>query len=440
MAKKAALPTRHGPWLVILALGFAALQAAAQSSYPYMCMKAEAPDQRRDMKVLVPYALSTESLDFTLGLAWATTEGLRAPASLFSTAYYSANNSALLMAGARNVHVRNTERFFIDTTLLTGRQRQRRVYVDGNALFPDTPSGSSPSDPDDVLIKDTWEARAEVFFKWVLPIGESVDEPIEHYLVSKGFLVSDPTGGSWLPWKGGRTTLSIRPQYWDQFIDPEDEDIAFRTLNAAFLLEYDNRDFRPNPARGGYLRGGFTYDPGWLDDTDDWSTIEGELSKYFWLGKNSWFRHQVLALNAWTMATPSWEESIEDGELNITGAAPYFAGPTLGGPMRLKAYPQNRFHDRAAVYYAAEVRMIPQCVVLPSLGAKPLLDIQWWQLALIGELGNVASEWSLDELHTDMKWDAGLGIRAMFGSAIGRMDFMYGEEGFSLQAMFGQSF
>ena len=106
----------------------------------------------------------------------------------------------------------------------------------------------------------------------------------------------------------------------------------------------------------------------------------------------------------------------------------------------MKAYPRDRFHDRAAMHYAAEYLFIPHVTLFPRISVMRLLDIQWWQFAVIGELGRVAPEWDLKTLHTDMKWDAGLGVRAMFGAAVGRMDFMYGEEGFAMQAMFGQSF
>jgi hypothetical protein len=414
--------------------------ARAQSSFPYMVMKAEAPDERKEMTAIIPYAISTESLGFTLGLFGITTEGLRAPASLFGTFYYTSNDSAMLAGGARNVYVIGTERFFIDATFMTGRQRERRVYVDGNPLYPVSRSGSNDSDPDDYLSEDTWEGRLDVTFKWVLPIGEGRDEPVEEYIADKGFLVSKPTGGGWIPWESGRTTLSLRPQYWDQFIDPYEEDLTFRTLNALFQIEYDNRDYRPNPARGAYVRGGLTRDWGWLNDTEEWTTIEGEFSQHFWLGENRWMQHQVLAFSAATIDTPSWDETVVDGERTVSGNPPYFVGANLGGMMRLKAFPRDRFHDRAAVHYSGEYRFIPRSFIYPGNRILRALDVQWWQFALIGELGRVAPEWDIKTLHEDMKWDAGLGTRAMFGSAVARMDFMYGEEGFALQAMMGQSF
>ena len=77
---------------------------------------------------------------------------------------------------------------------------------------------------------------------------------------------------------------------------------------------------------------------------------------------------------------------------------------------------------------------------VPLQSALRFLDVQWWQLVAFGELGRVAPSWNLSTLHTDMKWDAGLGLRGMFGSGVARIDLAYGEEGMNMAAMFGQSF
>jgi uncharacterized protein YbjQ (UPF0145 family) len=57
----------------------------------------------------------------------------------------------------------------------------------------------------------------------------------------------------------------------------------------------------------------------------------------------------------------------------------------------------------------------------------------------IREVGRVAPDWDLSTLHTDMKWDAGVGLRGMFGSGVGRLDFMFSEEDFAIAAMVNQA-
>jgi outer membrane translocation and assembly module TamA len=66
--------------------------------------------------------------------------------------------------------------------------------------------------------------------------------------------------------------------------------------------------------------------------------------------------------------------------------------------------------------------------------------IRWWQAVALVEVGRVAPVWDFDTLHTDMKYDVGIGLRGMFDTGIGRLDLVVSEEGFSIVAMFGQTF
>jgi len=55
-------------------------------------------------------------------------------------------------------------------------------------------------------------------------------------------------------------------------------------------------------------------------------------------------------------------------------------------------------------------------------------------------LGRVADRWNLQELHTNVKWDAGGGIRLMTAKVVVRADAAYSEEGLHIWAMVGQAF
>jgi hypothetical protein len=54
--------------------------------------------------------------------------------------------------------------------------------------------------------------------------------------------------------------------------------------------------------------------------------------------------------------------------------------------------------------------------------------------------GMVAPEWSFSRLHSDMKWDAGLGIRASAKGIVIRVDSAYSDEGVGVQMMISQPF
>ena len=56
------------------------------------------------------------------------------------------------------------------------------------------------------------------------------------------------------------------------------------------------------------------------------------------------------------------------------------------------------------------------------------------------EVGRVASDYNLQRLHSDMKWDAGLGLRFLAKGLVLRIDSAYSDEGFGAQMMISQPF
>jgi hypothetical protein len=97
----------------------------------------------------------------------------------------------------------------------------------------------------------------------------------------------------------------------------------------------------------------------------------------------------------------------------VENRPPAFSGATLGGLWRMRAFPAQRFNDKAGIYYAAELRLIPEWNPMeywPALQQR--VGIQWIQLVPFVEVGRVAPDWEFDELHRDMKWDVGCGLRA----------------------------
>ncbi|UCE56929.1 MAG: hypothetical protein JSV31_16245 [Desulfobacterales bacterium] len=52
----------------------------------------------------------------------------------------------------------------------------------------------------------------------------------------------------------------------------------------------------------------------------------------------------------------------------------------------------------------------------------------------------MAPEWIFSQLHSDMKWDTGLGIRAWAQGIVVRIDTAYSDEGVGVQMMISQPF
>jgi hypothetical protein len=71
----------------------------------------------------------------------------------------------------------------------------------------------------------------------------------------------------------------------------------------------------------------------------------------------------------------------------------------------MRGYPEGRFNDRSAVYYAAEYRHIPDWNPLKNFGwlNRRNAHVQWLQYVVGVEVGRVADEFDLGELHSDMK-------------------------------------
>jgi hypothetical protein len=106
----------------------------------------------------------------------------------------------------------------------------------------------------------------------------------------------------------------------------------------------------------------------------------------------------------------------------------------------MRAFPSNRFSDKAAIYYTAEYRVMPDWNPIRSVSWLDWLEVKWLQLAAFVEVGRVAPSWRLDELHRDMKWDVGIGLRVWGKGAVARADIAFAEEVTGVQVMIGHPF
>ena len=71
---------------------------------------------------------------------------------------------------------------------------------------------------------------------------------------------------------------------------------------------------------------------------------------------------------------------------------------------------------------------------------QPDGTIPLWQWVPFVEVGRVAPSWNVDELHSDMKWDVGFGVRAMAKGLVVRIDTAVSDEGLRVQMMVSQTF
>jgi hypothetical protein len=386
----------------------------------------------------LPYAFYNENFGFAGGFVYGKVGKPQKQAFMLASAIVGTKGGMGFLVG-RDIQMPRIDRLFFDPTVSVGYFADNESFIDGNPDFPDERAGSNDSDEDNNVEGDGWDNFFRLNFKYLMPIGHGRDDIIATYKIKDGLLISEPKGGTSLnPFKSGRSYLEMRPFYRSQEIDGNDVDTTVKTNGADFSLFWDNRDFAANPSKGFGFRGKVSRDFGWFNSSDSWTNMEAELDLYFPFSIGDWLRQGVLALSHWTSYSPSWNKQ-SDGE--ITNRPPAYTGSTLGGLWRMRGFPTQRFNDRAATYYAAELRLIPEWNPFNNWPrVQKYVGIKWLQFVPFVEIGRVAPDWSFSRLHSDMKWNAGFGVRAWAQGIVIRIDSAYSNEGVGVQMMIAQPF
>lgn len=398
------------------------------------------PDGKVSKQTLsLPYAFVNESFGLAAAYAYGIVGHPQKQAMLLATAMAGTKGSAMGFLIGRDIQMPRIERLFFDPVLSAGYFNDNDAYIDGNPDFPDERAGSNDSSKDDFVEGDGWDNFFRLTFKYLLPIGDGKDQIISTYEIDRGLLKSGASGGtSWNPLTSGKSYLELRPFYRWQQIDGDDFDDDIKTNGFDVSFFWDNRDFYANPSRGNGLRLKASRDFGWFDSSNSWTNVQAELDLYFPLKLSNRFRQAVLALDYWTSYSPTWDVR-PNGEIN--NRPPAYAGATLGGLWKLRGYPSQRFSDKAAVYYAAELRLTPEWNPFERWSwIQEYAGIEWVQFVPFAEIGRVAPEWNLDTLHTDMKWSLGLGLRAWAKGIVVRVDTAVSDEDLKVQMMVSQPF
>ena len=421
-------------WLILLFLFLPCHLAFGQSIMV-------GPDGKFEKNTLnLPFAFYNESFGFAAAYVYAMTGYPQKQAALISSVMVGSKGSGLGFIMGRDLQMPFLDRLFLDATFQAGYFQDNDIYVNGNRDFPDERAGSNDSDEDNFVTSDGgWDNFFRLRFKYLLPMGHGRDTIISTQVVDQGMLVKGATGGeTWNPLKSGLTYLEMQPFYRLQQVDSDDVREDVKTNGLEVSLFRDNRDFRFNPSTGSAVRLSWTRDFGWLNSSNSWTVVDTEVDKYFSLGESDWFRQRVLAFNFWTAYSPTWDEQ-DNGD--IDNGPPTYAGATLGGLWRMRGYPSQRFSDKAAIYYAAEYRMIPRWNPFENWDrVQKYVGVQWLQFVPFVEVGRVAPDWGVNRLHEDVKWDAGLGVRLWAKGIVIRIDSAVSDEGVGVQMMVAQPF
>lgn len=400
-------------------------------------------EQPKPTWLVLPFVFYTESFEFTFGAVGGTSGLVQPQMGAYAALLGTSNDTYAGYALLNDFQIPFLKRLFIDFAGSVGHFTDQRAYVGFSPDFPGERAGSNESSNDNFISGKGDDNWADLTFRYLLPLGHGKRRIISEYRLDRGLLVAGASGGPrWNPLRSGRTSLDLVLFRRKRDIDEDVRTFSGATSGLQIALEYDNRDFFTNPTSGSRQKLSWSVDGGWLDSKNSWSVFEFEISKYFSLGDSRRFRQRSLAINFWMADTPTWDVDLTSGgQTIIDGRPPPYRSPFLGGFDRLRAYDLYRFSDKAAVLYSAELRLIPQWHPLAWFNRLKFLQIDWWQFVPFAELGRVAPSWDIQELHTDMKWDLGLGLRFLINKSLFRIDTAFTENGtWSAYAMVGHPF
>lgn len=408
--------------------------------------------------IALPYLFSSESMGLTVGVGAIANGYIQAQMTTFATVFLgekqevqkiNANGSKSEKAQAKGISfgVNGYRPFFSNRLFISGLGLysyfpNQKLYLDGsndsvkNLDLKDLTS-TSP------LQTQGYNNWAKIDFNYVLPLGESKDRVLPILKMNRGVPVNREDKGGGIPFVTGQTIINTQIFYTKWTADKLTPEPEYNTNGLRLALLHDNTDYPSNPSRGYKFQTEFSIDFGLANSTQSWNSIDAEYSHYFEFDNFYWTRQNVIALHAWSAYSPSWDKSekLNANEDSLIDAhrTPMWEGATLGGMYKMRAYDSNRFNDKAALYFSAEYRVIPQFNPASNQDWLPVA-IDWFQTVLFVEAGRVAPKYDLGELVSDMKYDAGFSLRALAASVPVRFDMAFGEEGSSMWVMIKQPF
>jgi len=394
----------------------------------------------------IPYIFSSESTGFAGGVGVIKQGFLQPQTTALATLFYGAEQDIITNAKADTANFSGGFAALVDY-LVPGSDRLLFSAMGLKSYFPKARyyiyDRSNDSDDSDYVETSGDSDFIYATLKYVLPLGDGLENPEGHYLLNKGFAVGREGYGGGRPFVTGRTALGVSAFYEHNSFENYEEDSphsskgikTWNTNGLRLFLDHDNTDFDLNPSRGYQFKLQYSRDFGWGDATQSWDFLEFKYNHYITMPTLSFTQQNVLAMSFWTGCSFSWERDAAPTEGD---RPPPWEGARLGGMFRMRAYDNNRFSDKAVVYGTAEYRAILDWNPFRKNDYIPV-SVDWLQVVGFVEAGRVNDHYNTDLLQ-EMKYDAGISLRAMAAQVPVRFDIAFGDEGANFWVMVFQPF
>lgn len=402
--------------------------------------------------LVLPYLFSTDSTGFSAGIGVIKQGLLQPQTTLVASVFGGATQDITINGQPEEANFSGGFISFSDFKL-PYTNRLFFSFLGLKSYFPRSHyyiHSSNDSNKNDVFITSGDSNFFNTTFKYVLPIGEGLENPEGLYTLQDGFAMGREGYGNGTPFLTGRTSIGLKtffqsdnsdnterwqdPDWW-----PGDTSVpTWDTNGLRFFLTHDNTDFDLNPSRGYHFQLQYSKDFGKGDSLQSWDFLEFKYNQYFNLDTFSFTKQNVLALSAWTGYSYSWDNNSEIVPGFDAHRPPPWEGARLGGFNRMRGYDNNRFLDKAAFYATAEYRTIIDYNPLKNNSMVPVA-VEWFQVVTFVEVGRVHDQYNFDLL-SDIKYDAGVSLRAMVAQLPVRLDVAYSDEGTYMWVMVNQPF
>ncbi|RKX44469.1 MAG: hypothetical protein DRP64_06490 [Verrucomicrobia bacterium] len=129
--------------LILRLVGLLLFFQASETTAQYVIREGDEKGEIRSHTIVVPYAFSSETLGFGVGLGGSYAPKSHPHSLYYGTAYITDNGSAFVMLGGNNLLIPGLERLHIRPKIMLGHFTQLRIYADGNPDFPTERAGSN---------------------------------------------------------------------------------------------------------------------------------------------------------------------------------------------------------------------------------------------------------------------------------------------------------